>query len=425
MTLRLRLSMLVTLVALLAMVCFGSLAYYLFIQDQNRQLTQLLNRDIERAQSLFANPAVGTRLSLSQGVFLQQFVSTQNVIVIPPDATIRLPLYTQPKHIRIDDIAYLVSSRPWKLSSGIELGTVRVSLDIREALRFRRSLLRSLFLSGFLITLLALGIGLGLLKRALQPLLNLAEEAKALDPSNPTMAAHYTGPNDEVAQVARALNSALEGIRHRQQAQRESLADIAHELSAPLMVVSGHLESLAKQRNDPRLDAAREAADELLYTAQDLLTLARGELEQRLELSIVDLSDIVERVARAFPGIAIDLAKAQVAGNPERLTQLLRNLVRNGIQAAGDAEKVSVKLEAGVTHHHVTVQDQGPGMAPDEVSQIFKRFYSKRGGAGLGLAIAKQILDQHGGDIRVSSVVGQGTLFTVILPSLDSKLDQE
>lgn len=423
MSLRLRLSLLVALVSLLAMLLFGTLAYLLFVREQQQQLEQFLNRDIERAQAVFVNPAVGQSLSLSQGAFIQQFVDKQHQVIIPPGSTVVLPFHTEPRVVSLQDKRYLVSSRPWKLSSGLELGTLRVALDISDPLRFRKSLLRSLVISGGVMTLLALAIGLWLLQRSLKPLLRLAEETQHIDPSHPTMT-HYLGPNDEVFQVAQALNRALESIRHRQQSERESLAEIAHELSAPLMVVSGHLEALSKQNPDPRLEAAHEAADELLYTSQDLLTLARGELEQTLELSVVNLSDIVERIRKAFPGIQVVSESAEVAGNPERLIQLLRNLVRNAIQATGEAEKVLVRLEAGVAQHRLIVQDFGPGIPEHELPNIFERFYSKRGGAGLGLGIAKRIVEQHGGEIQVSSRLGEGSIFEVVLPSLSSRLDQ-
>ncbi len=195
-------------------------------------------------------------------------------------------------------------------------------------------------------------------------------------------------------------------------------------LHAPLMVVSGHLESLSKQYKDMRLEAAHEAADELLYTSQDLLTLARGELDQKLELSLVNLAEIVERVAKAFPGIQTQNSLAEIAGNPERLTQLLRNLVRNGIQASGQPENVRVLLEAGVLQHRLVIQDTGPGIPEDELDRIFERFYSRRGGAGLGLSIAKRITEQHGGRIKVFSEVGKGTTFEVLLPSLWSRLEE-
>jgi signal transduction histidine kinase len=426
MTLRLRLSLLLALLSLLAMMLFGTLAYVLFVRQQYQQLEFLLLRDLERAQTSFVSPAVGSRFSLSEeGSFRQQFVDKTGTVVIPPNPDVTLPLHTTPATMLLEGKAFLVSSTPWKLSTGLELGTIRAALDISDALAVRRTLLQSLLLSGFVITVATLAVGLWLLRRLLKPLVNLASEAKRVNPAKPEMA-QYQGPNDEVADVARALNKALEGIRKRQDEERASLAEIAHELAAPLTLVAGHLESLSHHVQDDRLGAAKDAANELLYTSQDLLTLARGELEQTLNYSIVNLNDIVAKLARAYPGIVVELSEgtAEVAGSPERLTQLARNLVRNAVQVSRQAGDVCVQLETQSNTILLTVTDKGLGIKSEDLAHIFERFYSKRGGVGVGLSIAQRIAKQHGGDISVTSVLSKGSVFTVTLPSLSSQLDE-
>jgi two-component system, OmpR family, sensor kinase len=425
MTLRLRLSLLVTLLSLFAMLLFGALAYVLFVRQQARQLESLLLRDLERAQNSFISPSVGSRLSLSeQGSFRQQFVDKTGKVNIPPNTENTLPLHKKPTTVLLAGISFLVGSIDWKLSSGMELGTIRVALDISDALSVRRTLLQSLLLSGLVITASALGVGLWLLRRSLKPLSDLANEAKKVNPAKPEIA-KYDGPNDEVADVAKALNTALGGIRKRQDDERASLAEIAHELAAPLTLVAGHLESLSHHVQDDRLYAAKDAADELLYTSQDLLTLARGELEQTLNYSIVNLKDTVTKIARAYPGIRTEAKdeSSEVAGSPERLTQLIRNLVRNAIQVSKNPDDVCVKLETQHNNILLTVTDKGVGIKSEDLPHIFERFYSKRGGVGVGLSIAQRIAKAHGGDIAVSSVVGEGSVFAVTLPSLISQLD--
>ncbi len=427
MTLRLRLGLLVTLLSLFAMLLFGTLAYVLFVRQQYRQLESLLLRDLERAQNSFISPAVGSRLSLSEaGSFRQQFVDKAGKVNIPPDAATVLPLEMTPSVVQFDSTFFLIGSTPWQLSSGLELGTIRVALDISDALSVRRNLLRSLLLSGLVITASALGVGLWLLRRWLKPLSNLALEARKVNPAKPEMAI-YQGPDDEVADVAKALNTALGGIRKRQEDERASLAEIAHELAAPLTLVAGHLESLSHDVKDNKLEAAKDAANELLYTSQDLLTLARGELEQPLTYTIVDLQDTITKIARAYPGIHTEVKSdaTQVAGNAERLTQLVRNLVRNAVQVSKTPEDVCVRLEAQEAKLLLTVSDKGIGIRSEDLPHIFERFYSKKGGVGVGLSIAQRIAGQHGGDIRVESVVGDGSVFTVTLPSLVSQLEEE
>jgi signal transduction histidine kinase len=174
--------------------------------------------------------------------------------------------------------------------------------------------------------------------------------------------------------------------------------------------------------------AAREAADELLYTSQDLLTLARGELDQPLTLEIFTLDGVVERVAREYPHITVNIdASAQdseMAGSPRHLTQLVRNLVRNAVQASR-GRSVSINLTCDAQSMVLEVRDCGAGIAPQDIPHVFDRFYSRRhGGTGVGLSVVKRIAEQHGGRIEVSSQVGKGTCMQVRLPSLYAQFDE-
>ena len=423
MSLRFRLSLLLALISLVVVLLFGVLAYGLFVRQQMGQLELLLNQDLLRAQTLFSDPSVGVSLSeLAVDGFQQQFVTSAGVVTIPPDVREALPLVERASLVRLESGPALVAAVPWETSSGLTLGTIRASLDMNAAFAARRALASSLLLSGLVISTLALLGGLGILRRALRPLVRLAHQARLIDPAHPQLA-DYTGPNDEVGDVAHALNAALENVRERQLSERAALAEIAHELAAPLTLVSGHLESLTARINEPDLQVAKNAADELLYTSQDLLTLARGELERSLNLQVFELSEVLERVVASYKGVRLELiGPAQLAGSPERITQLVRNLVRNAVQAADNPSEVKVGLEPGVIHC-IFVEDTGQGIDAADLPHIFDRFYTKRGGAGVGLSVAKRIAQAHGGDIEVSSVLGQGTQFRVTLPSLEEQLE--
>ncbi|MDF1522701.1 MAG: HAMP domain-containing sensor histidine kinase, partial [Trueperaceae bacterium] len=217
-----------------------------------------------------------------------------------------------------------------------------------------------------------------------------------------------------------------DAIRARQQAERDGLAEVAHELAAPLTVVAGQLRQLASERaGDPRVRAARDAADELLHTSQDLLTLARGELERAPEVSRVDLADVARSVVDAYPGVAwLDGdGDARVFAQADRLRQVVRNLVRNAVQAAG-AERVRVRVAGGRDEVRLSVADDGPGIPPDVLAHVFERFVSGRpGGVGVGLAVAKRIVDAFDGRIEVRSVAGQGTAFEVVLPGWAAQVE--
>ncbi len=419
MTLYARLSLIVTLALLSGLLLFGALTYASFLRQQRLQLNELLLRDLGRVQSLVREGAVGSQLTSSSEDFILQFVAGSGQAVIGPQDVGIFPEADRPSLINRDERVILVASVPWLLADN-RAGTIRLGLDVTDDFADRRDLLRGLLVSGAVIAFGTILVTLVLVQRSLTPLARLAEGARQVNPAEP-LPIGYQGPRDEVAAVAQALNRALRNIRKRQQAERASLAEIAHELAAPLTLVAGHLESLrAAHPGDSRLEAAQGAANELLYTSKDLLTLGRGELERSLDLQLMDLVSVARQIAREYPGVRLGLLEhSEIAGSPERLAQLVRNLVRNAVQAAG-AEAVMLEVRANPGEVLLSVQDNGVGVPPEELPYLFERFYTQRkqGGTGVGLTVAQQIARQHGGLITVTSVMGEGTSFTLTLPSL-------
>jgi two-component system OmpR family sensor kinase len=422
--LRFRLSLLVTVTLLVAILAFGVLAVALFGRLQYQQLEELLKRDLERVQWLVEGSQLGNLAERATGPQLQ-FVSHDGVVQATPEPAEALPRFDEPTLVTRNGMLLLTASVPWRTPGGNEIGTIRMAYDATEIRRARLVLGRSLLVSGAVISLLALQMSLKTLRRALSPLQHLAEQADRLDPAHPVMKP-YQGPDDEVARVATALERALDAIRARRQSERDALAEVAHELAAPLSVVAGQLNALAEERDDPRYRAAREAADELLYTSQDLLTLARGELELPLELRALDLFEVASRVARQYPGVRVEGEPgAEVLGSRERMTQVVRNLVRNAIQAS-DASQVSISVSHSGERVELAVRDEGRGLDVLEQARIFERYVSgsPAQGIGVGLTVARGIVERHDGELTVSSRPGKGSVFTVRLPSLAGQLEE-
>ncbi|MCA9838772.1 MAG: HAMP domain-containing histidine kinase [Trueperaceae bacterium] len=421
--LRFRLSLLLIFSLLLTIVAFGFLADSLYYRLQLGQAERFLERDLARVQTLVENSTLGTRFVESDRAdYRLQFVSSAGQVIIPLGEEV-LPFFTSPSLVRLDAQPYLVASLPWRLPSGNVRGSIRLALDVSEIWATRRILFNSLAMSAAVIVALALFLSLSILRRALTPLQLLATKAEAIDPAKPELTV-YDGPNDEVATLAKALDRTLAAIRERQEAERDALAEIAHELAAPLSVVAGQLSTLAQEKSeDSRFVAARDAANELLYTSQDLLTLARGELEFDLELAALDLGDIARKVAKEYPGVQLEGESAEVLASEERMTQVVRNLVRNAVQACGQTCLVKIKLEQDSQTVKLHVIDQGPGIDEYMQKRIFERYYSKkRGGTGVGLVVAKKLVDQHEGSLSLKSEPGKGSCFTISLPSLESYL---
>jgi len=237
------------------------------------------------------------------------------------------------------------------------------------------------------------------------------------------------------------LRRANESLRKIDETRRGFFADISHELRTPLTVIRGEGEIALRGKNKPvaeykrSIDRIVEQAKHLSVLVNDLLFIARqGAGAARLNLQPIDLGDLLEKVCGDAKVIAhdkaIDIALANgaaheiVRGDPARLRQLFLVLLDNAVRYS--KSKGSVKVEIGSANGEVTVavSDRGIGIPPEELEGIFERF--RRGGhaasmneegLGLGLPVAKAIVEAHKGRIEMVSQVGKGTTVTVALPA--------
>lgn len=300
------------------------------------------------------------------------------------------------------------------------LGVVGVLADPSYIDESLRSLSRSLLLAGGLLVGLSLLVGYGVAASSLRPVARLANSAALLGPERLEPIA-YRGPNDEVGLLAHSLNDLLARVRDSRDAQRVFLAETSHELRTPLTSLTGFLDRAARTAGPEAAEDLRDAQRVALTMArlvEDLLQLSRGEVVKEVGAHLVDVgTDVVRPVAAEFEGVAIDAGRGVlVLGDPQRLRQLARNLVANGVRAAGRPTGVSLRLSEANGEALVTVEDDGPGIAPELLDRIFEKFYKGAGGgSGLGLAIARQIAVHHGGSLSVTSRPG-ATVFELRLP---------
>jgi two-component system, OmpR family, sensor kinase len=314
-----------------------------------------------------------------------------------------------------------VKRAPWKLG-GVQVGTLLVALNADEFVRTRT--LAAWVLAGMVVLTTALAFPLGYIigGRTLRRLEFAAERAASVNPANPHPLG-VTGPrNDEVGVLVQALEGTLERIRDRQTQERGLLAEIAHELGTPLTVLTAQLEALTREIPDSRLGSARDSAWDLARTAEDLLFLARGEIEPTLDLHLVDMRDLVIGVLAEHPDAPIDYIPPA--------TQLeVRNLIRNAVRAvASKTRSGSGAYGLGCVHVGFEVQgrmvvleviDDGPGIPSDALPLIFERYYSKSGGSGVGLAVVRSIARAHGGEASAFNVPTGGAKFTIRLPLVE------
>ena len=424
MTLRARLGLAAMVLAVLIVAGFGAIAYVVFTRQQNTQLKVILEQDLERVTALLNQPVLGSSFADSEETaVIVQLVEPGGQVILQWGEAGPLPEVTEPTTVRLGAQTYLVTTGAWPATGG----TVRLAHDINPALAVRRNLLTSLLAAALVITLIAAIVAVIVARNLLSPLASVARQAREVDPSLPGAVA-YAGPaNDEIGDLVTALNGSLGAIRQRQESERDFLLEVAHELAAPLTLVNYHLQGVRQDHpDDARVRAAADGTKELLRTSQDLLVLARGELERPLEFRVVDLREIVGRVADEYPGVRFDADEpAEVVGDPERLMQVVRNLVRNALSAAGSPEGVALSLRTVDEQAVLEVRDGGPGMSEETMKRIFERGFSVGNGAGVGLSVCRRLVEQHHGELLVHSRLCEGSRFELRLTSLSSRLTSE
>ena len=278
--------------------------------------------------------------------------------------------------------------------------------DASEKLTLRPIRHRWLILGLSAAALLAMLVMLTIFRRVFAPVEALTAGARALAGGRLDARVPVRG-DDEVAELGRAFNSMAEALERNERARRNMVSDVAHELRTPLTNMRVQIEAAQDGlvSADARfLASIEEEAATLARLVDDLQQLSLAEGGQlRLEMTEVRVAEIVERAAPA--GVVRDVPPDLVVrGDALRLVQVVRNLVVNALAHA--ASRVEVRASRVGSGVEIRVIDDGPGVPDEHAQRIFDRFYRvdasrsrSTGGAGLGLAIAKQLVELHGGRI--------------------------
>jgi signal transduction histidine kinase len=262
------------------------------------------------------------------------------------------------------------------------------------------------------------------LRGALKPLERLMRYARSITPAQIGVRLPTDDLPKELLGVVEAVNGALERLDRGFQAQRDFLADAAHELRTPLAILGAHLDSL----QDPaRTAMLRADVERMTRLVGQLLTVAQLEALTIRPDEQADLSEIASEIAILMAPFAIKSGRSiavlnaenpvPVRGNRDALYQALRNLVENALKFSPSETEVEIELDRSGS---VTVSDRGPGIPPDQRALLFQRFWRadrrQSGGAGLGLAIAERIAAAHAGELLVDDNPGGGARFTLRVP---------
>ena len=252
------------------------------------------------------------------------------------------------------------------------------------------------------------------------------------------------GGNDELTVLGDEFNDLTERLQTSEQKRSRFVSDASHELKTPLASIKLLTDSI--MQNDMDTETIREfvgdigdEAERLNRVASKLLSLTKVDGEPMEESEIIPMAPTILRVAQRLTGIAmasgitlsLDLAMdTPILILEDDLYQIVFNLIENGIKYNVPGGSLTVRLSRDEENAYLEVSDTGMGIPEDAIPHLFERFYRvdkarsrQSGGSGLGLAIVRAIIQRSRGDIRVTSVVGEGTTFTVSFPAFDTEVD--
>lgn len=312
----------------------------------------------------------------------------------------------------------------------------------RAQQQFIERTLNTLLLAAGGAGLVAIVLGVWLARTITRPLQELTGAAQRMAKGELGQTVRV-GSRDEVGELASAFNQMSTDLKRSDQIRRQMTADIAHELRNPLTVIGGYLDAMRigdLQPTPKRLDAVYDEIQQLERIVEDLRTLSLADAGALvLNRQTVSPRELLQRVATRYaPGdaqaggalqkkIALSVqADPSLPGlniDDARMTQVLDNIVTNALHHTHEGGQVNLSAETHSDRVQIRVRDTGEGIAPDDLPRIFERFYrgdrarpASEGSSGLGLAIAKALVEAHGGKIWVESQLGKGATFFVELP---------
>jgi two-component system, OmpR family, sensor histidine kinase TctE len=326
-------------------------------------------------------------------------------------------------------------------AAGVATVNVAETTSRREAAR--HFILTSTWLMDFILvdsTLLLVWIGV---RYGLKPLLAVRGQIESRSPRELRPIETAAVPA-EVRPLVDALNGLFEVLREAARAQRQFVADAAHQLRTPIAGLVGHLELLTQDTAaaglESRLAVLRDGMSQVAHSANQLLALARAEPSANLadHFQVTDLVPVVERViernvdrsVKARLDLGADLDAAFVIGSAWLIEDLLGNLVDNALHYTPAGGHVTVRCGGGRTEPYLEVEDDGPGIPEAERSRVRQRFYRLPGssghGCGLGLAIVEEIARLHRASVTIDAgAEGQGTRIRAQFPAIPGAPQRE
>jgi signal transduction histidine kinase len=324
----------------------------------------------------------------------------------------------------------LYKAYPTQTATGAGVFVVAFSLtNRRQELRQILLIMSAVMGCAFILALVAAWL---VIDQVLAPLELLTETARSIKSADDELDQRIpVRGTQEIAVLTETFNAMLSRLRASFASQRNFINDASHELQTPITVIQGHLELLSQQPGDraKTLWLMQDELKRMSRLVKDLLLLARAERTDFLDLTLVQVDELMETLYAKATAIAprqwqlAQVAQVRIVGDRDRLTQAVMNLTQNALEHTQPAD--TIELGSRLIHQqiHIWVRNSGSTISPADQSRIFQRFAraplshrTRSEGAGLGLAIVRAIADAHGGTVSLESGPGKGTIFTLVLP---------
>jgi signal transduction histidine kinase len=318
---------------------------------------------------------------------------------------------------------------------GRTLGTLRVADPLSGADQAQERLQRIFLVVGSLALALALGVAALMAVLITRPLRRITAVAADVDGGELSRRVEMEGQSGEIAALGATFNRMLDRLQHAFSRQRQFVWDASHELRTPLTVMRAQVELLDRETDERAreegLATLLRGLDTMDRLVGDMLLLANADSGRLLQPQRIDLEPFLEDMARDLPlfgerDYRVEGPPGHLYADPDRLTQVLRNLIRNAVDHTTSSDTVSLTAEARGDRIEFAVSDTGTGIPPGQLEQVFERFHrsddSRRrdgGGSGLGLPIARALVEAHGGRIWAESRPGLGATIRFELPGYE------
>ena len=331
----------------------------------------------------------------------------------------------------------LYAAAPILADDGTVTGLVYLATPLPSA-GLPTSLLINLAGATIVAILLALIVGNALAHRISQPVEEIARAAAAISAGDLNQQVPTQSGIRELNSLGQDFNAMTASLRQSDQAKNSFVADVAHELRTPLTVIKGTIETLEDGALDdldgrgPLLASMQRETERLIRLVNDLLVLTRADAGTlNMHIQSLDLGELAQTRCEHFSVLAarhqvqfeLVVAKSRVMGDPDRLSQVLDNLLDNAIRHSPERSVITVEVSQNGGECQCAVHDCGMGIPEKHLPFIFERFYRadasrnrQTGGAGLGLAIARALIESQGGRISAESTSGGGTTLRFYLP---------